>query len=154
MEQKTSVSIKPLSTTDYQAWLPLWQGYQAFYKVEVPIATSEVSWQRMLDPTEPMLGALAYVDGKAVGLVQWVFHRTTWAIENRCYLGDLFVDPLVRGHGIGQQLIEHVYAAAAANNCSMVYWQTHETNSTARQLYNRLAQDSGFVIYKKRLTTT
>ena len=32
---------------------------------------------------------------------------------------------------------------------SRVYWQTHETNRTAMQLYDKVADKSGFVVYRK-----
>ncbi|PJC95302.1 GNAT family N-acetyltransferase, partial [Janthinobacterium sp. BJB1] len=32
-----------------------------------------------------------------------------------------------------------------------VYWQTHETNTTAMRLYDTIAQKSGFLVYRKLL---
>ncbi len=63
------------------------------------------------------------------------------------YLQDLFVDPAMRGQGLGRALIEHVYAEAAARGCSRVWWLTHETNTDAMVLYDRVADKSGFVQY-------
>ncbi|MDP5007712.1 MAG: GNAT family N-acetyltransferase [Glaciimonas sp.] len=155
MQQHTRIQIKAITAADHQAWLPLWQAYQTFYEQpEIPASINAVTWQRLLDPAEAMFAALAFDDDKAIGLVQWLYHRTTWSIQDRCYLGDLFVAPSLRGHGVGRQLIEHVYTVAEVAGCSLVYWQTRDTNHTARQLYNRVANDSGFVVYKKPLKTT
>lgn len=146
------VSVRPLGLTDHDAWLSLWQGYQAFYKAAIPDETTRTTWSRLLDPTEPMHAALATGDdGRAVGLVHWLTHRSTWTPGDYCYLQDLFVAPDARGRGVGRQLIEYVYREAAALGCSRVYWLTHETNRDAMALYNRVADQTGFVQYRKAL---
>src|SRR6185369_11711664 len=104
--------IRGLSATEYAAWLPLRRGYQAFYAVDIADAVTQGTWSRLLDPSEPVLGALAMLDGRAVGLVHSLFHRSTWTIGDVCYLQDLFVAPDTRGQGVGEQLIAHVYDTA------------------------------------------
>ncbi|CAG4906375.1 GNAT family N-acetyltransferase [Paraburkholderia gardini] len=148
-EEKTQ--IKLLSPEDFDAWLPLWRGYQAFYKTDIPAGTTKLTWDRILDPAEPVFGALALLDGRAVGMVHWIMHRSCWTAGDYCYLQDLFVESDVRGAGIGRKLIEEVYARAAAAHCSRVWWLTHETNQDAMQLYDRIADRSGFVQYRKIL---
>ena len=81
-----------------------------------------------------------FFDGKAVGMVHFIYHRSNWSIENSCYLQDLLVAPETRGTGVGRLLIEHVYATAKADGCCKVHWLTHETNATAIQLYKRIAE--------------
>ena len=146
-----STSIHALVAADYERWLPLWQGYQTFYKANVSAEITRESFRRMLDPVEPAFGALALQDDRAVGLVHWIFHRSNWSIGDYCYLQDLYVSEEARGLGLGRLLIEHVYAAARKAGCSRVYWLTHETNSNAMLLYDRIAEKSGFVQYKKTL---
>lgn len=147
---KTPVRLQPLDDAHHEAWLSLWRGYQAFYKVDIPAATSRVTWERLLDPGEPMHGALAMA-GDAAGLVHWIMHRSCWTTGDYCYLQDLFVSPSARGEGVGRRLIEHVYEAARRADCSRVYWLTHETNKDAMILYDRIAERSGFVQYRKGL---
>jgi GNAT superfamily N-acetyltransferase len=146
-----SIEIRPVGAADHAAWLPLWQGYLDFYQTELPAETSALTWQRFLDPSEPTHAALAWRDGQALGLVQWIFHRSNWLVENSCYLQDLFVAEGRRGDGIGRRLIEHVYAQARAAGAARVHWLTHESNSNAMQLYERIAERSGFVQYRKTL---
>jgi GNAT superfamily N-acetyltransferase len=146
-----TIEIKTFAFDNQRAWLPLWRGYQAFYKVDIAEAVTQSTWSRMLDPSEPVHGALAMIDGKAVGLVHFLFHRSTWAIGNICYLQDLFVAPDIRGKGIGAQLIAHVYQQARIAGCPEVCWLTHETNTTAMKLYDRVADRPGFVQYSKTL---
>ncbi len=146
-----SVSIRELQAADYETWLPLWKGYQTFYKANLPEEVTRESFRRMLHPGEPAFGALAFAGERAVGMVHWIFHRSNWSIGDYCYLQDLYVSERNRGLGTGRVLIEHVYAQAKKASCSCVYWLTHETNSNAMLLYDRIAERSGFVQYKKTL---
>ncbi len=144
-----SITIRAVTAADHAAWLPLWQGYQRFYNTVISEETSAITWQRFLDRSEPMNAALAWQDGVAVGLVHFIYHRSTWTVGNYCYLQDLYVEPGIRGGGIGRQLIEHVYTCAEAAGASRVHWLTHETNTDAMHLYDKIATRSGFVQYRK-----
>ena len=145
------IEIRPLRAEDHAAWLPLWRGYQAFYKVDIPPEVSAVTWSRLIDPAEPMGAALAWDKAAAVGLVHTIRHRSCWTIGDYCYLQDLFVSAEARGGGVGRKLIEYVYETAAREGCARVHWLTHETNIAAMQLYDRIAERSGFVQYRRTL---
>ncbi|MGL4729015.1 MAG: GNAT family N-acetyltransferase, partial [Bosea sp. (in: a-proteobacteria)] len=133
-------------------WNQLWQGYLTFYESGVADAVSDTTFTRLTSGTEPMGGFIAEDEtGRAIGLVHWVTHRTCWSTRDTCYLQDLFVSPDVRGGGHGRALIQAVYAHATAMNCQRVYWQTHETNKTAQELYNRVAEHSGFIVYRMQI---
>lgn len=144
-----SLEIRPITAADEAVWLPLWQGYQQFYKTEISAQTSAITWQRFLDPGEPMHAAIAWLDNKPVGIVHWIYHRSCWTVGDYCYLQDLFVEQPLRGAGVGRKLIEHVYAQAQAAGASRVHWLTQETNTDAMQLYDRIADRSGFLQYRK-----
>jgi GNAT superfamily N-acetyltransferase len=141
-------AIRLLAPDDYDAWYRLWRGYQAFYESDIPEATSRVTWHRLLDRAEPMHGAFALEGGRPVGLVHYLEHRSSWTEGDYCYLQDLFVVPEARGGGVGRMLIEHVHGEARRRGCSRVYWLTQEDNTTARRLYDRIAERSGFIQYR------
>jgi GNAT superfamily N-acetyltransferase len=122
----TDIQIRPVSAEDHGAWLPLWQAYLQFYKTQLPDSVSASTWQRLLDESEPNHAALAWKEGKAVGMVHFIYHRSNWSIANSCYLQDLLVTPQERGTGVGRLLIEYVCATAKANGCDKVHWLTHE----------------------------
>lgn len=147
----TPVTLRPVGTHDHAAWRSLWQAYLRFYQTELTDEVYLSTWQRLLDPNEPTHSTLAWVDDKAVGLVNFIYHRTNWSIQNSCYLQDLYVDSEQRGLGIGRQLIEHVYATAKAADCTRVHWLTHETNATAISLYEQIADRPGFIQFRKAL---
>ena len=150
-DPSSTVTVRPLRAEDKPAWTPLRQGCLAYYEAEVPAEVSDPTFARLIDPEEPMEGALAFVGGGAVGLVHLVSHRSTWTKGNYGYLQDLFAAERMRGRGVGRALIEHAYARAAELGCSRVHWLTHETNAQAMILYDRVAERSGFVQYRKLL---
>ncbi|KAF0862076.1 GNAT family N-acetyltransferase [Pseudomonas sp. LD120] len=147
----SQIQIRPVTAADHGAWLPLWQAYLRFYETELADAVTQSTWQRFLDPSEPTHAALAWDGKRAVGLVHFIYHRSNWSIENACYLQDLLVTPDLRGTGVGRQLIEFVYARAKQDGCAKVHWLTHETNATAIQLYERIAERPGFIQFRKPL---
>lgn len=144
-----SVEIRPVGSADFDIWLPLWSGYQRFYEVDIPTPVTLKTWARFLDPAEPMHAALAVSADQAVGLVHSINHRSTWATADYCYVQDLFVADDARGGGVGRALIEHVYADAIRRGASRVYWTTHESNHDAMKLYDRIADRSDFIQYRK-----
>lgn len=149
MGAQRDIEIRAIGPGEHAAWLPLWRGYQTFYEVALPDAATACTWARLLDPAEPVDGALAWRGAEAVGLVHHVRHRSAWTVGDYCYLQDLFVADAARGAGIGRRLIAHVYDAARAAGCARVHWLTHESNADAMLLYDRIAEKSGFVQYRK-----
>lgn len=144
-----SINIRSIEPSERPAWEPLWQGYLRFYEASQTPEATDILWRRLHDPSEPMFVLGAYRDGKLIGIVQYIFHRSCWTIGDYCYLQDLFVAPEVRGGGAGRALIEAVYQAAKQAGASRVYWNTQETNATARILYDKVAERSGFIQYRK-----
>ncbi|MEZ5960248.1 MAG: GNAT family N-acetyltransferase [Hyphomonadaceae bacterium] len=146
----SGIKIREAQPQDRSAWETLWAGYLAFYKAELPHAVTDTTWARFHDPAEPMHCLVAEdADGALVGFTNVVFHRGTWAVGDFCYLEDLFVAPSARNRGIARALIEAVYALADERGCSRVYWLTHETNTTARALYDKVAHNRGFIQYQR-----
>ena len=138
-----SLEIRAALAADKQRWFILWQGYLDFYKTELSTEQSELTWQRILDPEFNMKCAVAIDDGLIVGFTTYSLQNSTWSEGGHCYLEDLFVDPAVRGKGVGRALIEYVKSYAIKNNCSRLYWNTDEDNATARKLYDTYALESG-----------
>jgi len=142
-------TIRPVGSDERAQWEPLWKGYLTFYKTMIPEEATAATWARLHDPAEPMFVLGTYVDGKLLGIVHYLFHRSTWTVGNYCYLQDLFVADEARGRGLGRALIEAVYTEARKAGASRVYWLTHETNAPARALYDTLADRPGFIQYRK-----
>jgi GNAT superfamily N-acetyltransferase len=147
--------IRPVARQDYEQWLPLWDGYNAFYERSGPTALdpeiTRMTWARFFDAYEPVHALVADNGGQLLGLVHYLYHRSTTAIAPNCYLQDLFTNAAARGKGVGRALISGVYDRAKVAGSPRVYWQTHQTNHTAMQLYDKVAKNFGFVVYSKLL---
>ena len=147
----SSVIVRPVQEGDHAAWMPLWDGYNAFYgrhgATALPAEITRTTWERFFDPREPVFALVAESEGKLLGLTHYLFHRSTTRIELPCYLQDLYTAEHARGRGVGRALIEGVYDAARAAGIRRVYWQTHETNAAGRLLYDKVAKHLGFLVY-------
>lgn len=147
--------IREPTPGDHSQWLTLWNAYNAFYGREGPTALcpniTQKTWQRFFDRCEPVHALVADLDGQLIGLAHFLFHRSTISIAPTCYLQDLFTSEEARGRGVATKLIGVVAQMARAQGSARVYWQTHETNHRARALYDRIAERSGFIVYRKAL---
>lgn len=145
-----SLTIRPIERADRPEWGRLWQGYLTFYKTELSEEIYDLAFERMLSgEVGEFSGLLALIDGKAVGLVHYLYHRHGWRREKVCYLQDLYADPDVRGKGIGAALINAVYSAADEVGCPWVYWLTQDDNVTARKLYDQIGVQTPFLKYQR-----
>ena len=145
--------VRAATAADFDAWLTLWHGYNAFYGRQgvtaLPAEITRTTWQRFFDAFEPVHCLLAERDRVLVGLAHYLFHRSTIQIAPTFYLQDLFTAVAARGSGVGRALSDAVYQRAHAANCGRVYWLTHETNQVAMRLYDQMAERSGFIVYRK-----
>lgn len=143
-------AVRSAQPADFEQWLPLWEGYNTFYERTVPVEVTRMTWSRFFDAAEPMHAVVAERDGRLLGLVHYLFHRNTAMPGPVCYLQDLFTVTGARGQGVGRALIETVYERAQAAGSTRVYWMTQESNATARRLYDRVAENSGFIQYRRQ----
>ena len=163
------IIIRPIQPTDFTAWKLLWDGYNAFYGREGPTALpddiTQATWQRFFDSNEPVHAFVATTQNapsqgaagseseseQLVGLVHYLFHRSTTRLKDVCYLQDLYVALEHRGQRIAADLIQAVYTAAAEQNSTRVYWTTYTTNTSGRALYDKLAKHAGVIVYTHEL---
>lgn len=143
------VVVRPVGIGERAAWEPLWNAYLNFYETVLPKEVTDVTWARLHDDAEPMFALGAYAEGRLAGIAHYLFHRSCWTVGNYCYLQDLFVAADARNRGLGRALIAAVEARARAAGASRVYWLTKEGNRDARALYDKVAQRSGFIQYRK-----
>ena len=151
MATETDLRIRPPRQADFDAWLTLWDGYNAFYEragqTALPLKVTRKTWSQFFDDAVPIFALLAERNGAVVGLVHYLYHRSTIRPEGSCYLNDLFTREDQRGQGVGRALIEGVYSAARRARIQRVYWHTHESNVAGRRLYDQVAKNSGFIVY-------
>ncbi|HEY1916247.1 MAG TPA: GNAT family N-acetyltransferase [Streptosporangiaceae bacterium] len=139
------IAIGKLAPSDRDAWETLFRAYMDFYQQVEPPEMYERAWREFQADT--LLHALgARLDGKLVGITHFFAHPSTSG-PDVCYLEDLFTAPQARGQGVARALIGAVAEWARAARCSRVYWLTQQSNATARRLYDKVAENQGFIQY-------
>ena len=142
------VQIQYARESDYQQWQVLWEAYQHFYKVELGDDVTEKTWSRFFNNVHPVFCLMARDGDKILGFAHFVFHESTWSTTQYCYLEDLYVVNEVRGRQVGKQLIDYLSNIAKTQNCTRLYWHTHETNKVAQKLYNWIGHNPGTILYE------
>jgi GNAT superfamily N-acetyltransferase len=143
------LTIGKLEPADRADWESLFRGYIAFYKRDLPQAMYDRAWREFQADTR-MHALGAKLDGRLVGITHFFIHANTSA-PDVCYLQDLFTAESARGKGVARALIAAVADWARARDCCRLYWMTHESNATARRLYDKVAQNRGFIRYQIEL---
>jgi GNAT superfamily N-acetyltransferase len=133
------------------AWRGLYDGYAAFYKRQMTDQIAGVVWGWLMDPDHELEGALALLDGTAVGLAHYRRMPSPLRGEDIGFLDDLFVAPEGRGRDIGRALFAHLEAAARAKGWGVVRWITADDNYRARGLYDTLARKTSWNLYEMQI---
>lgn len=147
-----TITIRPLVETDKQVWLKLWQGYLTYYRSELDVDITELTWSRLMDANFGIQGLGAVdADDNLIGFTHYLFHPVTWSKDPRCYLEDLFTAKTARNTGAGRALIEAVSDAARSEGADHLYWLTEDHNTRAHYLYDKVADKTEFIKYRKDL---
>jgi GNAT superfamily N-acetyltransferase len=147
-DDNSLIAIRDPTPKDEPDWRRLWVGYNDFYEKQVGEAVTAATWRRLLLKSDGLFGRIAVYDGAVAGFTACVLHAGTWTEQPICYLEDLFVDPALRGKGIGEALIDDLVALAKEHSWSRLYWHTRENNAVARRLYDKFAMADDFVRYR------
>ena len=143
-----TLTIRAIEEKDKSQWLKLWAGYLEFYKSTISPEQTELTWKRLINNELKMFGFVAENQDGVIGFTHCLFRPSTWTETDYCYLEDLFVDPNIRGKGVGRALMEEVVEFAKQKESKRVYWTTQEFNKTARVLYDSITPVSEFVQYR------
>jgi GNAT superfamily N-acetyltransferase len=117
----------------------------------VPAEVTEHTLRRLLDPTSSLIGRIAEIDARIAGFSVSVLHDSSWTSSPICYLEDLFVDPNLRGAGVGRALIQDLIDLGRMRGWSRLYWHTQANNERARRLYDAFVEADEFVRYRLTL---
>ena len=143
-----TLTIRAIEEKDKNQWLKLWAGYLEFYKSTISPEQTELTWKRLINNELKMFGFVAESEEGIIGFTHCLFRPSTWTETDYCYLEDLFVNPNIRGKGVGRSLMDKVFELAKEKKSKRVYWTTQEFNKTARVLYDSITPVSEFVQYR------
>ncbi len=147
----SDLNIRRVTAQDKARWRALWRGYRDFYRAAQSDEVDEMLWAALLSGEGDIRGLVADRGQGPIGLVHYVFHKSTWSPKPICYLQDLFVSKEDRGGGAAKALMLACFDDAKAQDAFRVYWQTQEYNAAARSLYDTLTPRSSFIVYRKDL---
>lgn len=137
--------VRPLQSTDYEGWLPLWDGNNLGHRDE---AVTKQTWARLNDAQFPVHGLLALKDNQPVGLLHYIVHPTTGSLKNVCYMQDVYVDPTHRQQGIARAMIEELTRIGKTEkNWARIYWLAEASNEAAQRLYKNLGVKLDFTLH-------
>ena len=140
--------IRNLERKDKENWAKLYNGYANFYKVTMNTVILDNLWSWIHDKSHIVNGICYDLEGKIVGIAHY---RTMPRPIKGKYIGfldDLFVEPNFRSQKIAQKLIDHLKSLSKANNWEGIRWITHSSNKTAKNLYDKIANNTGFELYE------
>lgn len=138
------MKIRALEMNDFPNWLPLWVENNLGQKNE---AVTTQTWQRLTDPQSAVYGLCAVQGDEMLGFVHYITHPTTGALNDACYMQDVFTAPAHRQKGIANKLVQAVIARAKAQNYSRLYWLAQRENIAAQKLYEKIGQPIDFTVH-------
>jgi GNAT superfamily N-acetyltransferase len=145
-DRARNAQIGPLAPDDRRQWERLFRGYIEFYERTLPDARYDQAWEEFQSGAR-MHALGARVNGELIGIAHFFIHANTSG-PDVCYLQDLFTAPESRGQGAATALIDAIAEWARTRGCMRLYWSTHESNATARRVYDRVATNRGFIRYE------
>ena len=140
--------IRNLSHADFEVWSNLYRDYAKFYKVPMNNEILNKLWGWIQDKGHVVNGICFKFEEKIVGIAHYRTMPRPIKGQYIGFLDDLFVDPDFRGQKIAQKLISHLKSISKANNWSEIRWITHSSNDKAKQLYDKIANNTGFELYE------
>jgi ribosomal protein S18 acetylase RimI-like enzyme len=146
-----SINVRQIREADKSSWLELYLAYLRFYNASPDDMDSELLWDRLTNSDPQIQGLVAESNGIVVGIAHFHYQLSTWSDTSHCYLEDLYVAERARENGVAKALIQQVQEAAIKQGCTELFWITKESNSTARKLYDKVANLSDFIRYEKKL---
>jgi GNAT superfamily N-acetyltransferase len=144
------MSIRALRREDHDGWTELWSGYLRFYRQELSEEVTRTTFARLCDAADGMFALVALdAHGRPIGFAHSVVHPSTWALNDYCYLEDLFVARAARGSDVAKELIDATAVAARERGVERLYWHTQQFNGAARSLYDKVGRLTSMVVYER-----
>ena len=143
----TTVTVRPVSEQDRDAWQALYRGYRDFYQVAHDDHAIDTVWSWLHDPHHQTRGLIALVDGVPLGIAHFRTFARPLSASHGLYLDDLFTAAEARGAGLGAALLTRLSEIARDEGATIVRWITAADNATARRLYDRVSTQTPWVTY-------
>ena len=140
--------IRSLDHKDKGEWKKLYNAYANFYKVTMNSGILDTLWVWIHDDNHIVNGICYELEGKIVGIAHYRTMPRPIKAKYIGFLDDLFVEPDFRRKQIAQKLINHLKSLSKDNNWDGIRWITHSSNDSAKKLYDKIANNTGFELYE------
>ncbi len=137
-----ATTIRPAIRADIPQILAFIRSLAAYERAPGAVTATEAGLERDgFGPNPFYFCLIAENDGRPAGFAFYFFNYSTWTGRPGLYLEDLFVEPELRGRGIGRALLERVAAIAVEKSCPRLQWEVLDWNTPAIEFYRAMGAE-------------
>jgi GNAT superfamily N-acetyltransferase len=137
-----AITIRSATRADLPQILAFIRALARYERAPEAVTATEADLERDGFGTNPFYFCLiAEYDGRPAGFAFYFFNYSTWLGRPGLYLEDLFVEPELRGLGIGRALLERVAAIAVEKGCGRLQWAVLDWNTPAIEFYRAMGAE-------------
>jgi GNAT superfamily N-acetyltransferase len=137
-----ATTIRPATRADIPQILAFIHGLAEYERAPEAVEATEADLERDGFGPHPVFFCLiAEHNGQPAGFALYFYNYSTWVGRPGIYLEDLFVEPELRGLGIGKALLRRVAAIAVEKGCQRFEWAVLDWNQPAIDFYRALGAE-------------
>jgi GNAT superfamily N-acetyltransferase len=137
-----ATTIRPATRADIPQILKFIRALAAYERAPEAVIATEADLERDGFGLNPFYFCLiAEHEGRPAGFAFYFFNYSTWLGRPGLYLEDLFIEPELRGLGIGKALLERVAAIAVEKGCPRLQWAVLDWNTPAIEFYRAMGAE-------------
>jgi len=130
------ISVAPATPADVPTILSFIRELAEYEKLLDRVVATEGRLRETLFGPRPYAEVLiGRLDGRAVGYALFFHSYSTFLARPGVYLEDVYVQPAVRGRGVGKALLREVARVARARNCGRIEWSVLDWNKPSIEFY-------------------
>jgi GNAT superfamily N-acetyltransferase len=131
--------IRPATARDVDAIIVLCAEHAAYEGAALTVCSEPALLHDALFAVPPRLWCLVVeARGTLVGYATYALEFSTWQATDYLHVDCLYLQPSVRGAGIGAGVMDRIAVHAQILGCDEIQWQTPAWNVGAMRFYDRL----------------
>lgn len=129
-------TIRPAIPADAAVIHGLVRSLARYEKLEHKVEATEADIAAALfGPAPRVFCDIAEADGAVAGFALWYYSFSTFVGRHGIYLEDLYVEPALRGRGLGKALLAHLARRCVAEELGRFEWSVLDWNEPSIQFY-------------------